>query len=163
MADSPSFIQASDNLVSVRKFATDTGTGKITELIQQTNITTASVAYYTNAGAPFTPAVTETVADYPIRIVTGEQLVSVNNVTVQTLSIIAFTAHAEIHVSDSAIIYTIDGTTPNAATDNGIRVNNGGNIELEGEDEVSNFQALSLTATPANLKVTFTNIPVPAE
>lgn len=155
---------APDQVVTFEKFVTNTTTGLITEVIQETNLTTGAVSYFTNAGLPYTLIAGDVVADYPIRVVLADALpITATNLADAVLSVPANAAHAEIHVFDNAIIYTVDGSTPDASAGNGIRVNVGGTFELEGADELNKFKARALSATNAKIDVAFNNIPTPAE
>lgn len=153
-----------EQIANFEKFVTNTITGLITEIVQQTNLTTGSVAYYTNAGVVYTLIAGDAVADYPIRVVLADALpITVTNAADAVLTMPTNAAHAEIHVYDNGIVYTVDGSTPDATAGNGIRINVGGTFELEGADELSKFKARSLSATNAKIDVVFTNIPTPAE
>lgn len=75
-------------------------------------------------------------------------------------SIPANANHAEFHILDADIVFTIDGATVPVGlpTPLGIRQADRQNVELEGRDELVNFTAIRLDATDARIYVEYSRV-----
>lgn len=84
----------------------------------------------------------------------ASETLTVGNAAVGLAAIPADANHAVVHVWDADLSLTIDGATAPTSTV-GIRQANGQSFELEGQDELVNFQAIRLSTTDARIYVEY--------
>ena len=128
-------------------YATDTVSGVVTELWRVLDAD-GNVSYEKAIdGTAYTPAATETIDRMPQRVQLGDEALPVPTGTtvVQLASVPGNARRAEVHVWGNEVVWTTNGTDPDAAAMKGRRSNDGATFELEG-DELETFKVLTLDA-----------------
>ena len=91
-----------------------------------------------------------------LRLKLASETLTVAAAAVPLAAIPAEANHAEVHVWDADISLRLDGSAPTSTV--GIRQANGQTFELEGRQELLNFQAIRLAATSARLYVEYSRV-----
>lgn len=91
-----------------------------------------------------------------LRLKLASETLTVSSTAVALAAIPAEANHAEVHVWDADVSLRLDGSAPTSTV--GIRQANGQTFELEGRQELINFQAIRLAATDARLYVEYSRV-----
>ena len=129
-----------------------------TEIVNQ--LTGATIATYwknedTETALAAAPVLTDVESLDSLRIVVGSEILPFAAVAAGLATIPANANIAELHVWGGDIVYNYDGSAPNDLTSDGYRENDGNTFELEGAQEIANFQVKGILTAVGNIKVTY--------